>query len=200
MSRVLSRTVVEGRSPEAARTAGQARVSAVTKGWWRSVIVGSDKAPGDHPGSLGSAAAPGAAVAQQPGQTNAQGRYGHAGRRAEYSFGCAVNTVLSYQQGAHNGRSTRFARVEGRLHYVSGRGRSPGSRLWMPFDARTCEAHQARISRTCGGGDGLARDPLARRALTFSAGGRGSWTSSLDRVPRVSDAIRCRDDIRVVQF
>ena len=25
-----------------------------------------------------------------------------------------------------------------------------GSRLWMPFDARTCEAHQARISRTCG--------------------------------------------------
>jgi hypothetical protein len=32
----------------------------------------------------------------------------------------------------------------------------------------------------------------------FLAG--GSWTSSLDRVPQVSDAIRCRDDIRVVQF
>jgi len=31
-------------------------------------------------------------------------------------------------------------------------------------------------------------------------GRRGSWTSSLDRVPQVSDAIRCRDDIRAVQF
>jgi len=27
------------------------------------------------------------------------------------------------------------------------------------------------------------KDPLARRALTFSAGRRGSWTSSLDRGP-----------------
>jgi hypothetical protein len=36
---------------------------------------------------------------------------------------------------APNGGSARFAQVEGRSLYVSGRGRSPGSRLWMPFDA-----------------------------------------------------------------
>ena len=53
----------------------------------------------------------------------------------------------------HIGGSARFAQVEGRSSYVSGRGRSPGARLWMLFDARTCEAHQARISRICGGGE-----------------------------------------------
>jgi len=42
-------------------------------------------------------------------------------------------------------------------------------------------------------------DPLARRALTFSAGRRGSWTSSLDRGPEVSDAVRCHDDIGAVR-
>jgi hypothetical protein len=82
---------------------------------------------------------------------------------------CAMQTrEWTSTRTIQNGGSARFAQVEGRSHYVSGRGRSPGSRLWMPFDARTCEAHQARISRTCGGGDGLARDPLARRALTYS--------------------------------
>ena len=39
-----------------------------------------------------------------------------------------------------------------------------------------------------------------RDALTYGVAAVGSWTSSLDRVPQVSDAIRCRDDIRVVQF
>jgi len=78
------------------------------------------------------------------------------------------NSFLGTELTAITGYAvTRFAQIEDRSHYVSGCGRSPGSRLCPPFDARTCEAHQARISRTCGGGDGLARDPLARRALTY---------------------------------
>jgi hypothetical protein len=95
------------------------------------------------------------------------------------------------------GGSARFAQVEGGSRYVSGRGRSPSSRLWMPLDARTCEAHQARISRTCGG---ARKGSVCATRAGVQRGRRGSWTSSLDRVPQVSDAIRCRDDIRAVQF
>jgi len=49
------------------------------------------------------------------------------------------------------------------------------------------------------GGDGLAGDPLARPA-EVQRGRGGSWTSSLDRVAQVSEAIRCHGDIRTLQF
>ena len=41
----------------------------------------------------------------------------------------------------------------------------------MPFDARTCEAHQARISRTSRVETVLQGILLARRALTCSVAG-----------------------------
>jgi hypothetical protein len=101
---------------------------------------------------------------------------------------------------AQIGGSACFAQAEGRSHYVSGRGGSPGSRLWMPFDARACEARQARISRTCVGWRRSGKGSACARRADVQRGRRGSWTSSLDRVPQVSDAISCRDDIRVVPF
>ncbi len=55
-------------------------------------------------------------------------------------------------------------------------------------------AGPAGVERRSGKGSVCATRADVRR------GRRGWWTSSLDRVPQVSDAIRCRDDIRVVQF
>jgi hypothetical protein len=59
---------------------------------------------------------------------------------------------------------------------------------------------EARIENHLGALDGLARDPLARRALTYSVAAVARGRYRLIGVPQVSDAIRCRDDIRVVQF
>jgi hypothetical protein len=69
----------------------------------------------------------------------------------EHLFCTIRGAVVTRGFAAPIGGSARFAQVEGRSHYVSGRGRSPGSRLWMSLMSGPCEAHQARISWTCRG-------------------------------------------------
>src|SRR5208337_1264001 len=89
-----------------------ARAAQCTEGWWRSVIVGSDRrlVTPREPRVCGSTGGSRHAAARAD---RCAGRYGHAGRRAEYSFGCAVNTALSYQQGAHNSGYARASYASG---------------------------------------------------------------------------------------
>ena len=95
------------------------------------------------------------------------------------------------------GGSARFAQVEGPITLCERTWRVAG---FPALDAIRCPDLRSTSSADQPDLRGWRRSRTGSACATRADVQRGSWTSSLGRVPQVSDAIRCRDDIRAVQF
>jgi hypothetical protein len=93
--------------------------------------------------------------------------------------------------------------AEFRAHYRSGTEGRWQVAGFPALDAIGCPDLRSTSSADQPGLRGWRRSPKGSACATradVQRGRRGKWTSSLDRVPQVSEAIRCRGDIRAVQF